>query len=444
MVLQSGWQYYLSMLEEGLSNILIKGGRVIDPKTEVDDILDILITGNKISKIDKEIRKNDAQKINAKGKIVCPGFIDLHCHLRDPGRPDEETIESGSESAIAGGFTTICCMPNTEPAIDNEGIVNYIYKEAARANLCRVFPIGAITKNREGKEITEFGELVNAGVRGFSDDGDVVADGNVFRHALEYSKTFDVPIFEHPIDKYLAQDGMMNEGFVSTRLGMTGSPVIAEEVIVARDLLLAKFTGARLHLCHISTKGAVELIREAKKKGVKVTCETCPHYFFFNDEVLESFGTNYKVNPPIRSEQDRQAIIKGLRDNTIDCIATDHAPHCQAEKELEFANAPFGMIGFETALSLIIKELVNKEKFDWIKILEKLTINPAKILKEKLGVIKQGAVADLTIFDPKKKWKLTSNTIKSKSKNTPFLNKELIGKTIGVIVDGEIKYCTED
>lgn len=238
--------------------ILIKGGRIIDPKTEVDDILDILITGNKISKIDKEIRKNDAQKINAKGKIVCPGFIDLHCHLRDPGRPDEETIESGSESAIAGGFTTICCMPNTEPAIDNEGIVNYIYKEAARANLCRVFPIGAITKNREGKEITEFGELVNAGVRGFSDDGDVVADGNVFRHALEYSKTFDVPIFEHPIDKYLAQDGMMNEGFVSTRLGMTGSPVIAEEVIVARDLLLAKFTGARLHLCHISTKGAVD------------------------------------------------------------------------------------------------------------------------------------------------------------------------------------------
>ena len=424
--------------------ILIKGGRVIDPKTEVDDILDILITGNKISKIDKEIRKNDARKINAKGKIVCPGFIDLHCHLRDPGRPDEETIESGSESAIAGGFTTICCMPNTEPAIDNEGIVNYIYKEAARVNLCRVFPIGAITKNREGKEITEFGELVNAGVRGFSDDGDVVADGNVFRHALEYSKTFDVPIFEHPIDKYLAQDGLMNEGFVSTRLGMTGSPVIAEEVIVARDLLLAKFTGARLHLCHISTKRAVELIREAKKKGVKVTCETCPHYFFFNDEVLESFGTNYKVNPPIRSEQDRQAIIKGLRDNTIDCIATDHAPHCQAEKELEFANAPFGMIGFETALSLIIKELVNKEKFDWIKILEKLTVNPAKILKEKLGVIKQGAVADLTIFDPKKKWKFTSNTIKSKSKNTPFLNKELIGKTIAVIVDGEIKYYTED
>ena len=444
MALQSGWQYYLSMLEEGLSNILIKGGRVIDPKTKVDDILDILITGNKISKISKRIKKSDVQLIDAKGKIVCPGFIDLHCHLRDPGRPDEETIESGGESAIAGGFTTICCMPNTEPAIDNEGIVKYIYEEAARANLCRIFPIGAITKKRQGKEITEFGELVNAGVKGFSDDGDVVADSNVFRYALEYSKRFDVPIFEHPIDKYLAQDGLMNEGLVSTRLGIEGSPAIAEEVIVARDLLLAKFSGARLHLCHISTKGAVELIREAKKKGVKVTCETCPHYFFFNDDVLESFDTNYKVNPPIRSEQDRLAIIEGLRDNTIDCIATDHAPHCQAEKELEFTNAPFGLIGFETALSSIIKELINKEKFEWIKVLEKLTVNPAKILDEKSGVIKQGAVADLTIFDPKKKWKLTSNAIKSKSKNTPFLNKELIGKSIGVIIDGEIKYYTKD
>jgi len=431
-------------VEAGLANVLIKGGRVIDPKSKLDDTFDILIDENKIAKIGKKITKGDVRKIDARGKIVCPGCIDLHCHLRDPGRPDEETIESGGRSAVAGGFTTICCMPNTDPAIDSEGLVHYIYREATRASLCRIFPIAAITKKRAGKEITEFGELVNAGAKGFSDDGDVVADSNVFRHALEYSKIFNVPIFEHPIDENLAQKGMMNEGLVSTRLGLKGSPAIAEEVIVARDLLLAKFTGAKLHLCHISTKGSVDLIRKAKKEGIGVTCETCPQYFYFNDEVLASFDTNYKVNPPIRSEDDRQAIIRGLRDGTIDCIATDHAPHCQAEKELEFTSAPYGMIGFETAFSLIVMELINKQKFSWAKILSKLTVNPANIINEKLGVIKKGAVADITIIDPKKKWKPTLNTIQSRSKNTPLLDRELIGKCIGTIVDGEIKYYLED
>ncbi len=431
-------------MEAGLANILVKGGRVIDPKSKLDDIFDVLINDNKIVKIGKKITKGDAQKIDARGKIVCPGLIDLHCHLRDPGRPDEETIESGGRSAVAGGFTTICCMPNTDPTIDNEGIVHYIYKEAARAGLCKIFPIAAITKERAGKEITEFGELIKAGAKGFSDDGDVVADSNIFRHALEYSKIFHVPIFEHPIDKDLAQKGLMNEGVVSTRLGLKGSPAIAEEVIVARDLLLAQFTGAKLHLCHISTKGSVDLIRKAKKEGIDVTCETCPQYFYFNDEVLASFDTNYKINPPIRSEEDRRAIIRGLRDGTIDCIATDHAPHCQAEKELEFTTAPYGMIGFETAFSLIVMELINKQKFNWKKILGKLTVNPANILNEKLGVIKKGAIADITIIDPKKKWRLTPDAIQSRSRNTPFLNKELIGKCTGVIVDGQIKYLLKD
>jgi dihydroorotase len=440
MALPSGCRCYLSILEEGLSKILIKGGRVVDPKTKLDDTLDILISDNKVTRIEKKIRARDAQSINAKGMIVCPGLIDLHCHLRDPGRPDKETIETGSRAAVAGGFTTICCMPNTEPAIDNEGIVNYIYREAARTNLCRIFPIAAITKNRAGKELTEFGELIRAGVKGFSDDGDVVADARVFRHALEYSKVFNVPLFEHPIDNNLAQDGLMNEGFVSTKLGLKGSPGIAEEIIVARDLLLAKFTGANLHLCHISTMGSVTLIKQAKKEGVKVTCETCPHYFYFNDTALENYDTNYKVNPPIRNEQDRKAIIAGLRDGTIDCIATDHAPHCQAEKELEFTQAPFGMIGFDTALSSVIMELIKKQKFTWLKALEKLTVNPAKVLNEKLGVIKKGAVADLTIIDPEKRWRATHKTICSRSKNTPFLNKELVGKSIGVIVGGELKH----
>ena len=428
------------MQEGNLADILIKEGRVIDPKTDLDEVLDVLILGNKIAKIDKNIKKEGAKRIDAKGKIVGPGFFDLHCHLRDPGRPDVETIESGSQAAIAGGFTTICCMPNTSPVIDNEGLVNYIYKEAARVNLCRVYPIAAITKERLGKEITEFGELIKAGAKGFSDDGDVVADCNMFRRALEYSKAFDVPIFEHPIDKDLAKDGLMNEGVISTRLGLSGSPGIAEEVIVARDLLVARFTGARLHLCHISTKGSVDLIRRAKEDGMEVTCETCPHYFFFNDELLSGFDTNFKVNPPIRSEQDRQAVIEGLRDGTIDCIATDHAPHCQADKELEFTNAPFGMIGFETALPMIVMELINKQKFNWLHVLEKLTINPAKVVSEKLGVVKKNAVADVVIIDPQKKWRLTANAIRSRSKNTPLLNKEMTGQVVAAIVDGELKY----
>jgi dihydroorotase len=432
------------MREERLSSILIKGARVIDPASKLDGRRDILIRDRRIARIEKSVADKRARVINARDLIVVPGLIDLHCHLRDPGRPDEETIETGSHAAVAGGFTSICCMPNTEPAVDNDGIVNYIYKEATRVGLCDVFPIGAITKERIGQELTEFGELLKAGAKGFSDDGDTVADNNVFRHALEYSKIFDVPIFEHPIDKSLSQDGLMNEGLVSTRLGLSGSPAIAEELIVARDLMLAKFTGARLHLCHISTEGAVELIRKAKKEGVRVTCETCPHYFYFNDEVLESFDANYKVNPPIRSESDRAAIIRGLKDGTIDCIATDHAPHCQAEKELEFASAPYGMIGFETAVSLIIMELINEQKMSWLDVARKLTVNPAKIIGVNKGVIEIGAIANITMIGPDKKWKVIEDKIKSRSKNTPLLGRELKGRVKSVILKGVVKYVLKD
>jgi dihydroorotase len=427
-----------------LSSILVKGARVIDPGSNLDAKRDILIRDRKIARVERTVTDRKARVVNARDLIVVPGLIDLHCHLRDPGRPDEETIETGSHAAIAGGFTSVCCMPNTDPAIDNDGIVNYIYKEAARVGLCDVFPIGAITKSRDGRELTEFGELLKAGAKGFSDDGDTVADNNVFRHALEYSRVFDVPIFEHPIDRNLAQDGLMNEGLVSTRLGLKGSPAIAEELIVARDLLLAKFTGARLHFCHISTKGAVDLIRKAKRDGVRVTCETCPHYFYFNDEVLESFDANYKVNPPIRSEADRQAIIEGLKDGTIDCIATDHAPHCQAEKELEFANAPYGMIGLETALSLIIMELINNQKMGWLDVIAKMTVNPARTIGVKKGVIKVGAVASIALIGPDKKWKVDRDNIKSRSKNTPLLGKELKGRVKSVILRGAIKYSLTD
>lgn len=432
------------MREARLSNLLIKGARVIDPASNLDAKRDILIKERRVARIEKSVGDRKARVLNARDLIVVPGLLDLHCHLRDPGRPDEETIETGSQAAVAGGFTSICCMPNTDPAIDNDGIVNYIYKEAARVGLCNVFPVGAITKNRDGRELTEFGELLKAGAKGFSDDGDAVADSNVLRHAMEYSRIFDVPIFEHPIDKNLAQDGLMNEGFVSTRLGLKGSPAIAEELIVARDLLLARFTGARLHLCHISTGGAVELIRRAKKQGVRVTCETCPHYFYFNDEALVSFDANYKVNPPIRSEKDRRAIIEGLKDGTIDCIATDHAPHCQAEKELEFAGAPYGMIGFETAVSLIIMELINKEKMGWLDVIRKMTVNPAKLIGVKAGSIVLGALADITMIAPDRKWRVAEDKIKSRSKNTPLLGRELKGRVKNVVLKGVVKYSLKD
>jgi len=426
-----------------LSEILIRNGRLIDPKTKFDEAVDIFISGAKIAKIGRNLGLTEARVINAHGLIITPGLIDLHCHLRDPGRPDEETIETGSAAAIAGGFTSICCMPNTEPPIDNEGVVHYVLSEAARSARCRVFPIGAITKRREGREITEFGALVQAGVKAFSDDGDTVADAGVLRHALEYAKIFGLPILEHALDKNLIHSGQMNEGLVATRLGLAGSPTVAEEVIVARDLLLAKFTSGRLHVCHVSTKGAVDLIRRAKQEGLSVTAETCPHYFTLNDAALESFDTNYKVNPPIRSEEDRQAIIEGLRDGTIDCIATDHAPHSAAEKELEFCNAPCGMIGLETAVPLVIAELIQKEKFSWMEAIAAMTVHPARIIGEHLGVVKPGAVADLTIINPEKRWRLTPERIHSRSKNSPWLNKELTGCVYATIVNGEIKYIMD-
>jgi dihydroorotase len=423
-----------------LSNIHISRCHLIDPKTKFDGITDILVQGSKISRIDDHITTRDAQVIDAQGMIAVPGLIDLHCHLRDPGRPDEETVETGSRAAISGGFTSICSMPNTDPPIDNEGIVNYIQREALRVGLCRVFVIAAITKKREGREICEFGELIRAGVKAFSDDGDSVHDAAVLRRAMEYSRTFGAPVFEHCLDRDLSQGGLMNESIMSTRLGLTGSPAIAEDVIVGRDLSLAQFTGARLHLCHVSTRGAVNLIRKAKKEGIKVTAETCPQYFTFNDALLETYDTNYKVNPPIRTEDDRQAILNGLRDGTIDVIATDHAPHTRAEKELEFAAAPFGMTGLETALSLAIMELINKENFTWIDVLQKMTVNPARIIGEDLGVMKPGAAADITIIEPSKRWRLTEERVRSRSRNTPYLNRELTGCPAYVIINGEIKY----
>jgi len=423
-------------------DLAILGGRVIDPETRLDRIADIFVQDGLIRKISsgKTTTKIGAKEvIDAKGKIVVPGLIDMHAHLREPGREDEETIYSGSCSAVAGGFTSVCCMPNTEPPIDNQEAVKFVYAKAKEAK-CKVFCVGAVTKGQKGEELTEIFDLVQAGVVAISDDGKPVSSSQVMRNALEYCKMFNLPIISHCEDLNLSSGGVMHEGFVSTSLGMNGIPSIAEEVMVARDLKLAEFTGGKVHIAHVSTCGSVDLIREAKRRGIKVTCEATPHHFTLTDEAVKTFDTNAKVNPPLRTRKDVEAIKKGLKNGTIDSIATDHAPHSVEEKEVEFDFAPFGMVGLETALGLVVTELVNKKILTWAQAIAKLTINPSRILNLKAGRIKKDFPADLTIIDPKASWVVNPKDFKSKSKNSPFVGKKLWGKVCHTIVDGKIIY----
>ena len=420
---------------------LIAGARIIDPESGLDKVGDIYVKGKKITRIETEklisIRKKDRKIIDARGKICCPGLIDIHTHLREPGREDEETIYTGSLAAVAGGFTTILCMPNTQPPLDDQESINFIYEKAKTAK-CKVYPIACITAGREGKQLTEMADLKNAGAVGISDDGDPVSDPRILRHALEYSKMVDLPVISHCEDLSLSKDGVMNEGFVSTVLGLRGIPSIAEETIVARDIRLAEFTGARLHIAHVSTSGSVELIREAKKRKLNVTSEATPHHLTLTDESIKSFDTNCKVNPPLRTRKDVDAVIKGLKDGTIDCIATDHAPHSEEEKDVEFDYAPFGMIGLETALGLVTTELVEKNHLSWLQTIARLTLNPARIFDLQQGKIKVGAPADLTVIDPELEWEVVPSGLKSKSKNTPFGGWKLKGKAWMTMVDGKV------
>ena len=427
-------------------DLAIIGGRVIDPESRLDRIADILVQDGLISKISaKSSREKRASKIeakeiiDAKGKIVVPGLIDMHVHLREPGREDEETIYTGSCAAVAGGFTSICCMPNTEPPIDNQEAVKFIYDRAKQAK-CKIFCIGAVTKGQKGEELTEIFDLVQAGVVAISDDGKPVSDSQVMRNALEYCRMFKLPVISHCEDLSLSSGGVMHEGIVSTTLGMNGIPSIAEEIMVARDIRLAEFTRGRVHIAHVSTQGSVNLIREAKGRGIKVTCETTPHHFTLTDDAVKTFDTNAKVNPPLRTGKDVEAIKKGLKDGTIDCIATDHAPHSVEEKEAEFDFAPFGMVGLETALGLVVTNLINKKVLSWPQAIAKLTTNPSRILNLKGGRIKRDFPADLTIIDPKASWVVDAGSFKSKSKNSPFGGKRLWGKACYTIVYGRIVY----
>jgi len=420
--------------------LLIQGGRVMDPASGRDEVLDILIEGGRIREIARHVPGRSRKIINASGKVVSPGFIDLHTHLRQPGREDEETIETGSRAAARGGFTTICAMPNTEPPIDDPSLVEFVYDEARRCALVQVLPIATISRGRRGEDLSPMGRLRRAGAVGFSDDGDWVSNSGLMRRALEYVKMLSLPLISHCEDKTLTQEGVMNEGYYSTTLGLRGIPKEAEEVAIFRDLVLLGMTGSWLHVAHLSTSRGVELVREAKKEGLKVTSEVTPHHFTLTHKEVRSFNTNTKMRPPLREEEDVAAIGQGLKDGTIDIIATDHAPHTVEEKEVDYISAPFGIIGLETTLGLVIKELVEKGTLSLMEALAKLTVNPARILGMSIGRIEEGARADLTIFDPEKTWKVEEEEFLSKSTNSPFIGWELPGKVEWTITEGKVVY----
>lgn len=422
-------------------DILIKSGRVIDPASNTDSICDILVQDGKITSVKPLLRPRSKVKIiKAEGLWVLPGLVDMHCHLRDPGDPEEETIKSGSDSAAAGGFTSIACMANTNPPIDNPAMVKYVKDKAAAEAKVNVYPIGAVTKKLEGKFLTEMGRMLDEGAVAFSDDGKPVLDAGILRHAFEYAKQFHVPIISHCEEPGLSKNGMMNEGYFSTIWGLRGIPALAEEVMVQRDIMLARELRAQVHIAHVSTARSVELIRAAKQKGVKVTCETCPHYFSLTEEAVEGYNTNAKVNPPLRSDKDVKEILKGLKDGTIDVIATDHAPHRMEKKNVEFAAAATGMVGFETAFALVVTELVSKKVLTRKEAVKKMTLTPAHILRLPKGTLKEGSDADIAIVDPKAEYKIDSAKFLSKSKNSPFDGRKVRGKVVYTIVNGKIVY----
>ena len=415
--------------------ILIKNGHLVDPKNKIDEAMDLLIEKGQIAKIAKKITEKADREIDAKGKIVCPGLIDVHVHLRQPGYEYKETIETGLRAAVKGGFTGVCPMPNTNPIADSRSDMEFLVGEAKRLELIRIWPVGAVTLKQEGAELTEFGELKKGGALALSDDGRPISDSNILRRALEYSKKFDLVIMVHCQDEGLFCGGCMNEGLVSTKLGLAGIPTEAESVEVARDIQLADLTGGRLHFCHISSQKSLDLIRQAKAQGSKVTAETCPHYFHLTDEAVLHYNTFAKMNPPLRTSGDVAAIKKSLKDGTLDVISTDHAPHSENEKNAEFDRAPFGIIGLETSLALSLK-LVEEKVLSLTELVRKMSLNPAQILKIDRGHLSAGATADITIFDPQLEWTVEKEKLESKSKNSPFLGWTMKGKATDVFCEG--------
>lgn len=413
--------------------IILRQVTIIHPEQKLNNKNDLLIENGVIKKIGNLIEEDHktSEVFEFENKICSPGLFDMHVHLREPGREDEETIETGCNSAANGGFTGIACMPNTNPDIDSAEIIRFI-KEKAEEHLVNVYPVAAATLNRKGEALAPLYELFEAGAVAFSDDGNTIKNAGILRNVLEYSRNFQTPVIEHCEDESLA-DGVMNEGINSTLLGLPGIPKVAEDLVVARDIMMAELTGGKIHIAHISSKESVELLRQAKKRGLKITAEVTPHHFTLTDDMLKTYDTNYKMNPPLRTREDVDAMIEGLKDGTIDCIASDHAPHSIEEKEMEFIYAPNGIIGLETQIGLAISELVNKKHLTIFQLIEKLAINPRKILNLPIPLIKEGEKANLTIINPDLIWTVDISKQKSKSKNSPFDKRLLTGKSIAVI-----------
>lgn len=418
-------------------SLIIRNGRVIDPG-RINGPADVRIENGKIAAVGPGLKAPaGATVVDATGKWVLPGFVDLHVHFREPGFEYKETIATGAAAAVAGGFTSVCCMPNTQPVNDNQSVTEFILEKAAAAGLANVFPIGAITKGSEGKELAEFGDLRAAGCVAVSDDGKPVMNGMVMRRALEYARTFDLPVVDHCECTHLSEGGCMNEGLVATEMGLHGIPSASEDVMVARNLALTELTGGRLHLAHLSTAGSVRMVREAKARGVRVTAEACPHHFLLTEEAVREFNTNAKMNPPLRSRKDVEAVKAGLKDGTIDVIATDHAPHAAFEKEREFDYAPFGIVGLETAWGLALV-LVEEGVLTVDQVVAALTVQPARAFGLPKGTLAVGADADVTIVAPEAQWVVDPDRFKSKGRNTPFAGWKLKGQVVSTLVGGRV------
>lgn len=423
--------------------LLIKNGHLIDPAEGQNSGMDVLIDDGKVAAWigRNETAPADAVVFDASGCVVAPGFIDLHVHLREPGQEHKETIASGCAAAVAGGFTSVCPMPNTNPINDNAAITRYMIEQAEHAGLANVFPIGAITKESDGTELAEMGEMQAAGAVAVSDDGRPVPNAGIMRRAMEYAKDFDLPVVDHCEDKSLSSGGVMHEGRVSLLLGLKGMPALAEDLDVVRDLYLAKETGGHIHIAHISTKGAVEAVRRAKADGIRVTCEVAPHHFTLTDKAVEGYDTNTKMAPPLRSEDHREALLGAIADGTIDAIATDHAPHHADEKALEYDRAPFGITGLETGVGLAFNELVHTGLIDLVRLIELFSTNPAKIFRlAGRGTLRPGSSADVTILDPTLDWTYFNADSRSKSKNSPYDGRKFHGAAVATIVGGRIVY----
>ncbi len=427
-----------------MASLLIKNGRVVDPATGFDGPADVLIEDGRVAAIERQLDGKGGEILDASGLVVAPGFIDMHVHLREPGIEHSETIETGARAAAAGGFTSICCMPNTLPVNDNATVTSYIIERARQQAVVNVFPIGAITKNSAGEELAAFGSMKNAGIVALSDDGRPVMNARVMRRAMQLAKSFDLPVIDHCEDLNLSAGGEMHEGVPSTRLGLRGIPASSEDVMVARDILLAENTGVRFHVAHISSRHSLHMVQFAKKRGLSVTCEATPHHFALSDAAITSYDSSYKMKPPLRSACDVAAVLEGIVSGTVDAIATDHAPHPGSEKMQEFEKCPFGIIGLETALGLTLEKLYHTGKISLVRVVELFTTGPARILHLDRGTLAAGAVGDVTLFDIERSWTYDVNRSFSKSKNTPFDGWQFRGGPAATIVQGKVVWQLEN